>query len=352
MMDAQTAWLAVTSRDRSADETFVYSVATTGVYCRPSCPSRAARPANVAFHATPAAAEAAGFRPCLRCHPNGPSPADTRAARIAAACRRIDAAETRVPLATLAREAGISRFHFHRLFREAIGITPAAYAATRRRARLQAVLPASSTVTDALYDAGYAASSRFYADAPATLGMPPATYRAGAPGQTIRYACAPCALGTVIVAATGQGLCAILLGDAPEPLVADLHRRFARATIQPADAGFAHTLAAVVALIDRPAAGLALPLDVAGTVFQHRVWSALQAIPPGQTTTYTALAATIGAPTATRAVAAACAANPLAVAIPCHRVLRADASLAGYRWGMARKQSLLEAERQSSDEAE
>ncbi len=345
MIDTQAFWRAVSERDRSADETFVYSVATTGIYCRPSCPSRAARRANVAFHDTPAAAEAAGFRPCLRCSPNGLAPAAARAALIAAACRRLDASETPTPLHALARDAGLSRFHFHRLFREATGITPAAYAAARRRARLQAALPASPTVTDALYDAGYNASSRFYADAPATLGMPPAAYRAGAPGRTIRYACAPCVLGIVLVAATEQGLCAILLGDVAEPLIVDLRRRFPRATIQPANAGFTDTLAAVVALIDRPAAGLTLPLDVAGTVFQHRVWSALQAIPPGQTTTYAALAAAIGAPTASRAVAAACAANPLAVVIPCHRVLRADASPSGYRWGLTRKRSLLEAER-------
>lgn len=351
MLDTAPNWLAIAHRDPAADGTFVYSVASTGVYCRPSCPSRQARRANVAFHATPADAEAAGFRPCRRCNPSGPAPAAIRAERVAAACRRIEAAESPIPLETLAREAGFSRFHFHRLFRETTGITPAAYAATRRRARVQAALPASASVTDALYDAGYAASSRFYADAPATLGMPPATYRAGAPGQSIRYACAPCALGTVLVAATGQGLCAILLGDAPDTLAADLHRRLPRASIEPADASFADTLAAVVALIERPAAGLTLPLDVAGTVFQHRVWSALRAVPSGQTTTYASLAAAIGAPTATRAVAAACAANPLAVAIPCHRVLRTDASPSGYRWGLARKQSLLEAERIAAAEA-
>ncbi len=300
MMDTHTRRRAVVERDPAADGTFVYSVATTGIYCRPSCPSRQPRPANVAFYATPADAEAAGFRPCLRCIPNGPAPSAIRAALIIAACRRIDAAETPIPLETLARDAGLSRFHFHRLFREATGITPAAYAATRRRApppdgtpRQPLPSPKPSTLPATMPAAASTPTRR----RPSACRPPPTA--PAPPGRTIRHACAPCALGTVLVAATGQGLCAILLGDAPEPLVADLRRRFARATIQPADAGFADTLAAVVALIDRPAAGLALPLDVAGTVFQHRVWSALQAIPPGQTMTYTALAAAIGAPTAT-----------------------------------------------------
>ena len=337
-------WAAVVARDPSADGGFVYSVATTGVYCRPSCGSRQANPANVRFHDTPAAAEAAGFRPCKRCRPDQASLAERNAAKVAAACRLIEAAETPPALADLAQAAGLSPHHFHRLFKATTGVTPADYARAHRADRVRAALPASGSVTEAIYDAGFNAPSRFYETSNRMLGMTPGDYRAGGAGAEIRFAVGDCSLGAVLVAASAKGVCAILLGDDPDALVRDLQDRFPRADLVGGDAGFEATVARVVGFVEQPALGLDLPLDVRGAAFQQRVWRALVDIPPGSTASYADVARAIGAPKAARAVAGACAANALAVAIPCHRVVRSDGGLSGYRWGVERKRALLRRE--------
>jgi len=337
-------WDALRARDPRADGTFVYSVRTTGVYCRPSCGARAPRPENVAFHADPAAAERAGFRPCKRCRPDGPSLAGRRAAQVAELCRWIDSRASVPTLAELARHAGLSPHHTHRLFQAVTGVTPRAYAAARRAERAQRALRAERSVTDAIHTAGYASSSRFYAESTSRLGMTPSELRAGGAAVALRFAVGECSLGAILVAASDRGVCAILLGDDPEELLADLERRFPRAELVGADPSFEALVARAVGLVERPDLGADLPLDVRGSAFQLRVWQALRAIPPGATTSYAELARAIGEPRAARAVARACAANPLAVAIPCHRVVRVDGGLAGYRWGVERKRALLERE--------
>lgn len=337
-------WAAVIARDRTADGAFVYSVSTTGVYCRPSCPSRPARAEHIRFHASPAAAAAAGFRACRRCAPDQPVAATRHTALVTRLCRQIADAETPPSLAALAATAGLSRFHVHRIFTAATGLTPHAYAQALRGQRINATLRRAPSVTSAVFAAGFAASSRFYDAAKDHLGMTPGAFRAGGKGLDIHFAVSTCALGAILVAATARGICAILLGDAVEPLVRDLHARFPEATVTEAGRAFQRQIARVVRFVEAPQRGLDLPLAVQGTVFQHRVWQALRAIPPGTTTTYGDLARQLGVPTAARAVARACAANAVAVAIPCHRVLRRDGSLAGYRWGVARKRRLLAAE--------
>ena len=344
--DEAARWAAVTARDSAADGLFVYAVRTTGVFCRPSCPSRPARRANVGFYADAAAARAAGFRPCLRCRPEGESAADRQAALVDRACRLIEAAEVEPDLAALAREAGLSRFHFHRLFKAALGVTPRAYAAARRAARAAAALAGAGTVTEAIYAGGFESSGRFYAEAPARLGMTPSARRRGGAGETIRFALGQCSLGAVLVAATDRGIAAITLGDDPEALLRDLQDRFPAADLVGGDAGFEATVARVVGLVEAPRAAFDLPLDIRGTAFQERVWQVLRAIPAGETLSYAEVAARLGTPKAMRAVAGACAANALAVAIPCHRVVRTGGDLSGYRWGVARKRALLAREAQ------
>ena len=341
---ADPRWSAVTQRDRGADGRFVYAVRTTGVYCRPSCAARAARPENVSFHASAAEAERAGFRPCRRCHPERPVSADPHAATIAALCRHLETADQAPTLADLAARAGLSPHHLHRVFKAATGVTPRAYATAHRARRLREALAAGHSVTGAIYDAGYQSGSRFYAEADRVLGMTPSAYRAGGAAQAIRFAVGQCSLGAILVAQSERGVCAILLGDDPAALVRDLQDRFDRAVLVGGDAGFEALVARVVGLVEQPALGLDLPLDVRGTSFQQRVWQALLAIPPGRTASYTEIARHIGAPAAVRAVAQACAANPLAIAIPCHRVVRQDGGLSGYRWGVERKRALLERE--------
>lgn len=339
---ADPRWGAVRARDPRADGTFVYAVATTGVYCRPSCGARPARPENVTFHASAADAERAGYRPCLRCEPEGPGPAARHARVVADVCRFLDQAEHVPSLAELAARAGLSPHHLHRTFKAATGLTPRAYAAGRRRARVSATLTGGGgTVTAALHDAGYGSSGRFYAEAPRVLGMTPTRLRRGAEEVAIHFAVGQCDLGAILVARSAVGVCAIALGDDPEALVRDLQDRFPRAALIGADPAFEVLVASVVGLVERPSIGVALPLDVRGTAFQRRVWEALTAIPPGATVTYAELAARVGAPASVRAVAGACAANTLAVAIPCHRVVRTDGSLSGYRWGVERKRALL-----------
>lgn len=338
-------WAAVVARDKRADGTFVYSVKTTGVYCRPSCAARVPKSSNVRFHPTPAEAEHAGFRPCRRCKPNGPSAEAAQSAKIAAVCRIIESAGDLPSLAELARVAGLSPHHFHRVFKSAIGVTPREYAAAHRDRKVREELSRKSgTITDAMYEAGFSSSGRFYETAQQRLGMTPTAYRAGGTNAEMMFAVGECSLGSILVAQTGKGVCAILLGSDPERLVRELQDRFPRATLVGGDRAFEQTVATVVGFVERPAAGLDLPLDVRGTAFQQRVWQALRHVPVGSTVTYAELARRIGAPSSTRAVAGACAANALAVAIPCHRVVRTDGSLSGYRWGVDRKRRLLERE--------
>ena len=337
-------WTALLARDPKADGSFVYSVETTGVFCRPSCPSRPARPQNVRFHLTPQAAAAAGYRACLRCRPTEPPPAVRHADAVAAACRAMEAAETQPRLAELAREAGLSPHHFHRLFKAATGLTPRAYAAGVRARRVRDALPSALTVTEAAYQAGFNSGGRFYAGADAALGMTPSAYRAGGRAADIRFAVGRCSLGSILVARTERGVCAILLGDDPGALLQELQDRFPRARLLGADPAFEAEVATVVGFVEAPRLGLDLPLDLQGTAFQQRVWAALQTVPAGSTATYAEIARRIGAPGAVRAVGAACGANPVAVAIPCHRVVRTDGGLSGYRWGVERKAALLKRE--------
>ena len=335
---------AIRRRDPALDGAFVFAVRTTGVYCRPGCPARLARRENVEFHPTPAAARAAGFRPCLRCQPDGEGLAARHAAAVQRACRLIEDAEEAPTLAAIAAAAGLSPYHLHRVFKAATGVTPKAYAGAHLARRAAEGLRAGGTVTEAIYRAGYGAPSRFYEQSAARLGMTPTAYRRGGAGAAIRFAVGQSSLGAVLVAATGKGVCAILLGDDPDALVRDLQDRFPRAALDGGDRDFDATVSAVIGLVEAPRLGLSLPLDIGGTAFQQRVWQALQAIPPGQTCSYAAVAAAIGSPGAVRAVAGACAANPLAVAVPCHRVVRRDGGLSGYRWGVERKRALLDRE--------
>ena len=332
------------SRDARTDGTFFYSVKTTGIYCRPSCAARRARPEHIAFHATRADAERAGFRPCLRCKPDQLPLSERQAATIADLCRFIESNGAIPTLADLARRARLSVFHLHRLFKAKTGLTPRAYATAHRMTRARARLNDAPTVTQAIHEAGFNSSGRFYAASNQTLGMTPTKYRAGGVDTDIRFAVGQCSLGSVLVAATGRGTCAILLGDDPEELTHELERRFPRARLIGADPTFERHVARVVGLVEYPGRHTTLPLDIRGTAFQQRVWQALRAIPAGRTASYADIARTIGAPKAVRAVAGACAANHLAVAIPCHRVVRTDGGLSGYRWGVERKRALLDRE--------
>jgi AraC family transcriptional regulator of adaptative response/methylated-DNA-[protein]-cysteine methyltransferase len=340
-------WQAVIRRDRAADGTFYYSVRTTGVYCRPSCAARLPRRENVRFHESCAAAERAGFRPCKRCRPNEPALAEQRAAAVAKACRLIETAEEMPNLDALARTAGMSRFHFHRVFKSITGVTPKAYAAQHRAQRVRDELGRSATVTEAIYGAGFNSNGRFYATSFDVLGMTPTNFRSGGKGAVIRFAVGESSLGSILVAATEKGVCAILLGDDPDGLARELQDRFPQAQLIGGDGAFEQRVAKVVGFVEAPALGLDLPLDIRGTAFQQRVWQALRDIPPGTTATYTEIAERIGAPKAVRAVASACAANAIAVAIPCHRVVRTDGALAGYAWGVERKRALLNREARS-----
>jgi AraC family transcriptional regulator of adaptative response/methylated-DNA-[protein]-cysteine methyltransferase len=340
-------WEAVRRRDPAADGHFFFAVKTTGVYCRPSCSARPPRRENVAFYATPADAERAGFRPCKRCRPDAPPRSKREAALVGAACRDIESAEETPRLSDLAARAGVSPYHFHRMFKRVAGVTPKSYAAAHRNGRVQESLRSGSEVTAAIYEAGFNSSGRFYDVAPEILGMKPSVYRNGGQGEAIWYSVGRCSLGCVLVASTGRGLCAILLGDTASELVADLKVRFPRAALTKPPAEFAGVVEKVVRLVDNPsrAAGLDLPLNVQGTAFQRRVWEALRQIPAGTTATYAEIAGRLGSPRAARAVAGACAANALAVAIPCHRVVASGGDLAGYRWGVERKRRLLAQER-------
>jgi AraC family transcriptional regulator, regulatory protein of adaptative response / methylated-DNA-[protein]-cysteine methyltransferase len=335
-------WASVVARDPQAK--FYYSVKTTGVYCRPSCAARLARRENVQFHETCEDAEKAGFRPCKRCKPDQVSPVEQHAEKIASACRLIESSETPPSLELLAQHVGLSSYHFHRVFKAATGLTPKEYAAAHRDNLVRKSLNKSNTVTGAIYDAGYNSNSRFYETSNRVLGMTPSNYRAGGSQTDIRFAVGECSLGSILVAQSDRGICAILLGDDPDSLARDLQDQFPKANLIGGDAGFERLVAKVVGFVEAPAVGLDLPLDVRGTAFQQRVWQSLRKIPAGSTASYTEVAKLIGSPNSVRAVAQACGANALAVAIPCHRVVRNDGALSGYRWGVERKQVLLEKE--------
>jgi AraC family transcriptional regulator of adaptative response/methylated-DNA-[protein]-cysteine methyltransferase len=344
---ADPRWAAVVARDSHADGQFVYAVSSTGVYCRPSCGARTAKAQNVSFYPLPEHAEQAGYRPCKRCKPEQPALAERHALLIAELCRHIDRAVTAPSLAELAQQANLSRYHLQRLFKALTGVSPKAYATARRAAKLREQLGQADSVTEAIYAAGYQASSRFYAQADAVLGMPAKRYRAGGGDGQIRVAVGQCSLGAILVAASERGVCAILMGDSPDELLNDLQRRFMHAELIAGDQDFEQLVATVVGFVEAPQLGLNLPLDIRGTLFQQRVWQALREIPVGSTVSYSGLAQRLGAPKSARAVAQACAANALAVAIPCHRVVRSDGGLSGYRWGIERKRVLLEREAQS-----
>jgi AraC family transcriptional regulator of adaptative response/methylated-DNA-[protein]-cysteine methyltransferase len=333
-------WQAVLDRDPAPS--FVYAVVTTGVYCRPDCPSRRAKRENVRFFDSNGEAEAAGFRACLRCRP---AEADRAAELVEKACRTIETAEETPDLASLAADAGLSTFHFHRVFKARTGLTPRGYAQALRDRRVRAALGEAGTVTEALYDAGFGSSGRFYAGSNASLGMTPTRFRAGGAGEIIRYATGRSSLGGVLVAATDKGICAIMLGDDPDILIGELRGQFSKARLVAGDPEFDKWVSQVVAFVDDPHLGLDLPLDIRGTAFQRRVWQALRAIPVGETRTYTDIAEALGMPKAVRAVAGACASNAVAVAIPCHRAHRIGGALAGYRWGIERKRALLDKEK-------
>lgn len=349
MLDAERCWAAVIAHDAQADGSFFYAVKTTGVYCRPGCASRRPRPENVSFYETAAAAEAAGFRPCKRCRPNEPSAAARHLAAIARACTLIRARDTMPSLAELADAAGISRFHFHRIFKQATGTTPREWARTWRLGRFAERLEAGEPVADAIYATGFGASSRAYAAAPTGLGMTPAARRRGGKGERVRWVIVPTAIGQALVAATDRGICFTALGDDRASLAAELRRRLPAADLTPADATLSAWAAEIAAFVTHPSAQPDLPLDIGGTAFQAQVWRALRKIPPGQTRSYREIAAALGRPRAVRAVAQACASNKLALLVPCHRVVRSDGDLAGYRWGVERKRQLLARERAAAE---
>ncbi len=333
-------WETVRTRER--DDRFVFAVRTTSIYCRPGCPSRTPARRNVFAFGDARAAERAGFRACKRCAPDDVTADADRVRLMERACVLLDADEV-PPLEAVARDVGLSRFHFQRTFRRIVGVTPGEYARARRAERFRGRLTPGASITAAIHDAGYGSSSRPYASG--TLGMTPSRYRDGGRGERVTFATAACSLGRVLVATTERGVCAIELGDDDDAVLSALARHVPNADRRRDDDALRAALAAVVALVDDPATNFVLPLDVRGTAFQRRVWNALRTVRPGEPVTYASLARSIGSPHAAQAVGAACAANRLAIAIPCHRVVREDGNLAGYRWGIERKRALLARER-------
>ena len=345
MLDFEQCWAALQRRDASVDGQFLYGVRTTGVYCRPGCASRLPLRKNTVFFATSGDAEAAGLRPCKRCRPTDGSPASRHLAAIERAFALLRTSETLPSLGELADAAGISRFHFHRVFKQITGATPRDYARTYRLGRLAEKLDAGQPVTKAIYASGFGSSSRAYDAAPAGLGMTPGARRRGGNGETVRFVTVETPLGWALVAATGRGICMTALADDRDSLAAALRQRFPAAAVIAEDAGLKDWADRIVGFITAPDQNLDLPLDIQGTAFQARVWRALQKIPLGKTASYTEIAAALGQPKAVRAVAQACAANKLALLVPCHRVIRSDGDLGGYRWGLERKRALLARER-------
>ena len=354
-------WAAVAGNDRDADGRFVYAVTTTGVFCRPSCPSRRPNRANVRYFDTPAAAQTAGFRPCKSCRPLDLTASDADIALVKQTCRTIELGATPPSLEQLADAEHVSPSHLRRVFRSLTGVTPRQYADEVRRERLRAGLsdagsrgpaPGAGTISSAIHSAGFESGSRAYATSRETLGMTPSTWRSGGAGELIRFAVAPCYLGLALVAATDRGLCAVELGDDARALEESLRRRFPHAQLVEGDADFASIVAATLAYIESPERGLDLPLDIRGTTFQRLVWDALREIPAGTTASYAEVATRIGRPASARAVAGACASNHLAVAVPCHRVVRSDGDLSGYRWGVERKRRFARARGTSKGDAQ
>ncbi|HEY0257838.1 MAG TPA: bifunctional DNA-binding transcriptional regulator/O6-methylguanine-DNA methyltransferase Ada [Candidatus Methylacidiphilales bacterium] len=341
----EARWQALVHKDQRADGLFWYSVKTTGVYCRPSCPARLPNRGNVAFHNSTAEAEKAGFRACKRCDPKGPGLASQHAEAVATACRMIKEADEFPSLNQLAEAVEMSPGYFHRLFKTTTGLTPKDYANAHRADRMKKALPKRETVTEAIYEAGFNSNGRFYADSSKMLGMKPKEYREGGTGNTIRFAIAECSLGAILVASSEKGVCAILMGNDPDALARDLQDKFPKANLIGGDEKYEKLVAKVIGFIEAPRIGLDLPLDIRGTAFQQRVWKELQRIPAGKTASYSEVAKRIGFPKSARAVAQACGANALAVVVPCHRVVRNNGDISGYRWGVDRKQALLARER-------
>ncbi|MCY3541737.1 MAG: bifunctional DNA-binding transcriptional regulator/O6-methylguanine-DNA methyltransferase Ada [Gammaproteobacteria bacterium] len=337
-------WAAIVDRDHSAVGEFVYCVTTTGVYCQPGCAARRPRRENIRFYTSCEDAENAGFRPCKRCRPKHAPLAARHVRSVVTACRLIETSEKLLDLDTLAQAAGMSKYYFHRVFKAVTGFTPRSYSAAHRANRFREELRSSRSVTDAIYNSGFNSTGSFYKQSSEILGMAPATFRNGGVGETIRFAVGECSLGSILVAATVNGVCTIQLGDEPAALVRELDDQFSRAELVGGDKEFESLVAVVVGLVEDPVQGIELPLDIRGTTFQRRIWEVLQEIPVGTTSSYRMIAERVGSPKAARAVALACASNPLAVAIPCHRVIRNNGSLGGYRWGVERKRALLSRE--------
>lgn len=340
----ESRWLAVETRDNRKDAEFVFAVRTTGIFCRPSCSARHPLRKNVLFFAGSADAQAAGFRPCKRCQPDKLAPELQRAERVTQACRIIETSNSPLTLNELASQVAMSPFHFHRLFKSVTGLTPNAWQKALRTQRLREQLAQGETVTRAVFDAGFQSGSNFYQQANAALGMTARQYRQGGELATVRFVVGTCRMGEFLVAESLRGICAILLGDTPEQLINELETLFPNASLVANDPAFAARVAQVVSVLEQPERDFGLPLDIQGTAFQQQVWQALRAIPAGETVSYQDIAARIGNPKAVRAVAGACAANKLAVIIPCHRVVRNDGALSGYRWGVERKRQLLDIE--------
>jgi AraC family transcriptional regulator of adaptative response/methylated-DNA-[protein]-cysteine methyltransferase len=346
VLHTQSAWQQIQAHDPSGDGQFVYAVRTTGIYCRPSCPSRRPARKNVVFYPTVSEARAAGYRACKRCRPDSLHP---QASMVAETCRYLDQPREKAPtLPELGQAMGMSPYSLQRLFRQVLGITPRQYIATRQTKRLQRELATSASVTSAMYEAGYGSPSRIYEKAGERLGMTPNLYRRQGAGQQIRYTTASTRLGTILVAATDRGICAVAFADHEKQLIADLQRDFRQADLQRDDQALATRLSAVLAQLEEHPIGATLPLDIRATAFQRRVWEALQQIPRGETRSYGEIALALGQPTAMRAVARACSQNPVALIIPCHRVVGKNGRLTGYRCGLARKQNLLTLEHNSS----
>ncbi len=337
-------WQALVERNPKADGMFIYAVQTTGIYCRPTCSSRIPNHNNVAFFETCAEAEKAGFRPCKRCKPNTVSPQTQQIEIITRICKLIEETEETFSLQAMADLAGLSQYHFHRLFKKIVGITPKEYATAHRAKRARQKLNQEITVTQAIYDAGFETSNSFYSKSTAMLGMTPTNYKQGASGVEIRFVIKASWLGPMLVAATAKGICAIAFGDTPEVLTVHLQNQFPYAEFRENDPTFADWVERVLAFVETPQQGLNLPLDIQGTAFQQLVWKALQEVPAGSTASYGDIAQAIGNHKAFRAVARACATNQIAIAIPCHRVVGSDGALRGYRWGCDRKRALLKRE--------
>ncbi len=339
----ESRWQAVLDRDQTADGQFVFAVQTTGIYCRPSCRARHALRQNVCFYTDADAAEDAGFRACKRCQPDKADPQQQRTEKVAAACRLLEQERT-LTLDELAREVGVSAYHFHRMFKSVTGMTPKAWQQAWRARRLRETLGSSDSVTDAVLAAGFPASSSYYRQADSTLGMTAKQYRRGGDDLSVRFTMASCSLGRCLVAASSRGICAVLPGDNDEALLRELEQIFPHAQREKADQAFSQQVAEVIAVLDGKRSTVQLPLDIRGTAFQQQVWQALRDIPMGETRSYQQVAQSINKPKAVRAVASACAANKLALIIPCHRVVRQSGALSGYRWGEARKAELLRRE--------